>query len=494
MLNKPVPVLAPFKRKKQTKSVKELLVAVGQLVKVMSDCGAICALETLKLVVINTQEFGIKQATISYNTRTVHIGTQTSTIDMSRLDNMKTEILNGPFDPLKLKDVTHVACFTLLDCFTCISANLGPQMCAKAISLFPMELLTRYKEANCLLILLKFIAMDMSIFEIYQGSDGVFEHLLFDYMKVANYNPTPQNTNTTANTTSTNSSTSEVQSSSIGQLAFYDLCCAIDEVCDVLFRAITPQQVLYIILNPTHPEEDVNLTIQEFYYSGSNTTNTAANGTATTSTATTTAVNSGNGLSNNTNNKPLTSTNNSPSKILYNQQTCCLVTPKVKALYRFLINFGRRASLDTCLDIDNNSQVADAEGPTQSIGTSTTGRDSNESWAAIIFCHMRLVAVTLCKLFTSIQLTITQMMANTDMISYMITRSHENIEFPTDIPTAYTTDCTNSNPWPSTEALNSFLSHFSQLGSWNSFKSHFLIGGSRQEEQLLILLGFKTGW
>ena len=90
---------------------------------------------------------------------------------------------------------------------------------------------------------------------------------------------------------------------------------------------------------------------------------------------------------------------------------------------------------------------------------------------------MRLVAITLCKLFTSLRLIAIQFINSTNHATHLNSNYDNN----------------NVNGLNHEKQYSVLLNCFQQYKSFEMLKSHFLVGGCKQVEQLLILSGFKSG-
>lgn len=349
------------------KSVSEILQILGQTIQVSSQCGAIAAIEALRISMMSNMDLG------SEDTDSFLVSKQSrrTTVDLSRIEMMKEEIMTGPFSSTSISNAIQMASYSLLDVFSCLAACAGPTICKRVLTSFQETLAHESPEVEILVCVMKILASSDSDIEVVVGSAGVFQWLSISQEGFSS------------------GCDSLLEN---GDINLQELCLAIHSLCSLFSTSFLPSEIKELLQSDSTIFNLVPFDSESVFPTPSD---------------------------------PLSLVQCfPPSESTLSSMP--LISLKVKALFSFLL------SLETSQDED------------QSV-------NSRDGWACIIFCQMRLSAMTLCRLLERV-LAITEL--------------------------------------PSHHCLGTSPSHYPHH---KRISPHYLVGGRKQVDQVLTLLSFKAG-
>jgi ERCC4-related helicase/dsRNA-specific ribonuclease len=458
-------------RQKQKKSVNELMIAYGQIICIYKDCGLLCAIEALKVAVRPSQSkldeigdcdtFAAIDLTMCKN----------MTIDLSRIEGMKNEILSGPFDELKLAQVSICACYSLLDIFSCFAANLGPDKCAVAISMINEHNIKTENSSNhssasefkLICALLSGIANDSAVSEMVSGSDGVFQSIMQAKSDINLW----------------------FSSARCVRLGLQSVCTAVYHACAYLIKTISAQEMLSLVMAPNISNKVAYVDIQEMIKfeqiaSKLKKKQSEADDKQTKlgrrkrrdSLGSEASFNSSSNDSNALDIDDIFAEERHDDHCepetnhFLPQSSIGLVTTKVCTLLRYVLSTGssgdassRPGDRDRAFEPDSNKFYSNFLLANQSK-YQTAGLSNDESlnnWSCIIFCRMKFSALTLCWLLSTILESLKQLVSEGLDVFYE--------KFP----------------------------EFPRSSCWELLKPKFITGGCTQFDQVSTLLSFKCG-
>ena len=103
--------------RQRSKSISELLQSFGQIIRILADCGLLCAIAALRVSVFSWHKdmSSIDYEMYSLNDSLSRQSSRRTTVDLSRIETMKDEIMCGPFSLTQLLEAPSCACYSVLD-------------------------------------------------------------------------------------------------------------------------------------------------------------------------------------------------------------------------------------------------------------------------------------------------------------------------------------------------------------------------------------------